>query len=237
MLVYRKSIGIRGGGGLDQMRTSCVTSGLLLCAALAGCESKTVQAAPAPAGEAVIVDQAAPQSAKAAELRQAMRKLWSEHVQWTRSYIVAAVAGSPDADAALARLMRNQEDIGKAIVPFYGQPAGAKLTGLLKQHISIAGEVVAAAKANDKAKLADADKRWHDNAADIATFLSGANPNWPKATLVGMLNQHLAVTTEEATARIQKKWADDVAAFDKVYDQALMMADALSDGIIKQKKL
>jgi hypothetical protein len=49
-----------------------------------------------------------------------------------------------------------------------------------------------------------------------------------------MLNDHLALTTQEAVARLQSKWDDDVMTFDKIYSQALMMADALSDGIIKQ---
>jgi hypothetical protein len=166
--------------------------------------------------------------------RQAMRTLWSDHVIWTRQYIVAAAAGDPSAQAASTRLLKNQEDIGNAVVPYYGAPAGAKLTDLLKQHILIAVDLVGAAKVGDKAKQTDADTRWHANAADIATFLSGANPNWPKQTLLDMLNDHLALTTQEAVARLQSKWDDDVMTFDKIYSQALMMADALSDGIIKQ---
>jgi hypothetical protein len=170
----------------------------------------------------------------APELRTAMRKLWSDHVIWTRQYIVAAALGDPSADAASKRLLKNQEDIGNAIVPYYGAAAGTKLTDLLKQHILIAVDLVAAAKAGDAAKQADADKRWHDNAAEIATFLSGANSNWPRQTLVDMLNNHLSLTTREATARLKKDWDDDVAAFDAIYGQAMMMADALTDGIAKQ---
>ena len=56
-------------------------------------------------------------------VRIALRKLWSDHVIWTRQYIVAAVAGTPDADAAAGRLLKNQEDIGAAFVPYYGQAA------------------------------------------------------------------------------------------------------------------
>jgi hypothetical protein len=44
-----------------------------------------------------------------------MRKLWTDHVVWTREYIVAAVAGTPDAQPAASRLMKNQEDIGAAV--------------------------------------------------------------------------------------------------------------------------
>ena len=167
-------------------------------------------------------------------LGKAMRDLWADHVVWTRNYIIAAASDSPDAQAAANRLLANQDQIGQAIVPYYGQAAGTKLSGLLRDHILIAVDLVAAAKANDQTKLQDADQRWHGNAADIATFLSGANPNWPREAVLSMMNEHLALTTQEATARLNKDWAGDVATFDKIFDQAMMMADALTDGIVKQ---
>lgn len=170
----------------------------------------------------------------APELRTTMRKLWSDHVIWTRQYIVSAALGDPSAQAASQRLLKNQEDIGNAVAQYYGAAAGTKLTDLLKQRILIAVDLVTAAKAGDAAKQADAEKRWHDNAGDIATFLSGANPNWPRQTLLDMLNQHLALTTREAVDRLKQNWTDDVAAFDAIFSQAMVMADALTDGIAKQ---
>src|SRR5438270_13614967 len=87
-----------------------------------------------------------------ASLRAALRRLWADHVAWTRQYIVAALAGAPDAQAAAGRLLANQEDIGHAIVPFYGEEAGAELTTLLKDHILIAVDLVdAAVKGNKRA--------------------------------------------------------------------------------------
>jgi hypothetical protein len=171
---------------------------------------------------------------KAVELKEGMRRLWTDHVVWTRGYIVAAVANDPSASAQSARLLRNQEDIGNAIKPFYGADAGNKLTALLKDHILIAVDLVTAAKAGDNTKVADADRRWHDNARDIATFLSGANPNWSRDALLMMLNEHLTLTTEEAKARIEKRWTDDVNTFDKILSQAIHMADELAAGIVKQ---
>jgi len=173
-------------------------------------------------------------SPASAQLHDAMRKLWSDHVFWTREFIVDAAAGSPELQNTTNRLLQNQNDIGNAIVPYYGASAGSQLTNLLRQHILIAADLVNAAKANDQAKVADADRRWHANADDIATFLSGANPNWPKATVLNMLNQHLALTTQEATAQLQSRWADSQASFDQIYPQILGMADALSDGVVKQ---
>ena len=170
----------------------------------------------------------------AATLHQDMRTLWSDHVIWTREYIVAAVGNQPDQQAAATRLMKNQEDIGAAVATYYGQPAGAKLTELLKAHISIAVDLIKAAKAGDTAKQQQADRLWHRNAEDIADFLSKANPNWPRATLVTMMNTHLSTTTDEVVARLTKNWEQDVRAFDAVYRHILMMSDALSEGIIKQ---
>ncbi len=174
------------------------------------------------------------ESNKELAVRQTMRTLWADHVVWTRQYIVAAVDGTPDAQSSARRLLKNQEDIGNAIVPYYGPEAGRKLTELLKGHILIAVDLLNAAKVNDQPKFKDADARWHQNADDIAAFLSGANPHWPKSALVEMLNAHLALTTQEAVARLTRKWDDDIAAFDKIFEQAMMMADGLSDGIIKQ---
>jgi hypothetical protein len=156
-----------------------------------------------------------------AQLHADMRKLWTDHVVWTRDYIVAAVADHPDATAAADRLMRNQEDMGRAVGKFYGASAGQQLTALLKDHISIAVDLIKAAKAGDKAGQQKADQRWQDNAVQIADFLSKANPNWPRATLVDLMKMHLSTTTNEVVARLNKNWDEDVRAFDAVYDHIL----------------
>lgn len=171
---------------------------------------------------------------KKAELRTALRKLWSDHVIWTRQYIVSALAKLEDAKPALERLLQNQKDLGSAIVPFYGKEAGNKLAELLKDHIVIAGDVVAAAQANDNKKLEDSQAKWHKNADDIATFLSGANNNWPKKALLDMLNMHLMLTTQEAVLRLKKEWKSDIENFDKIFSQALDMADTFAQGIAAQ---
>ena len=167
-------------------------------------------------------------------LRVAMRKLWADHVVWTRDYVVNAVAGSQSADESAQRLLRNQEEIGKAIVPYYGKDAGDKLTTLLKEHISIAVDLVAAAKAGDQRKLQDADQRWTRNANDIAEFLANANPHWPQAQVADLLSLHLELTKNEATARLEKRWADDTRAFDDIFNEIMTLADALAAGIVQQ---
>ena len=157
-------------------------------------------------------------------VRNALRKLWADHVIWTRQYIVAAVAGTPDADAAAGRLLKNQEDIGAAVVPYYGDAGGAGLTGLLKQHIMIAVDLVAAAKSGDQAAFATQDERWTSNIREIAAFLAGANPNWPESAVFDLLALHLKLTEDETVARIKGDWAADVQAFDDIFNEILVVA-------------
>jgi hypothetical protein len=168
-------------------------------------------------------------------LREGMRKLWEDHITWTRMYIVSAVADLPDSDAALNRLLANQVDIGDAIKPFYGNAAGEALTDLLTDHIAIAGEVLAAAKAGDTDAFNDAHDRWYANANDIADFLSSANrASWPRKEMRAMMKDHLDLTLAEAVARLNADWDADVAAYDQIHVQILHMADMLSRGIIAQ---
>jgi hypothetical protein len=175
------------------------------------------------------------ESSKQMALHNAMRKLWEDHIIWTRVFIISAAGDLPDKAAATNRLLQNQVDIGNAIKPYYGDAAGDKLTTLLKEHITTAAEVVSAAKANDSAKLADANKSWYANADQIADFLSGANPkNWPQAEMRSMMREHLDLTTKEAVARLHGDWAGDIAAYDAIHQQILKMADGLSVGIIAQ---
>ncbi len=168
-------------------------------------------------------------------LHDGMRQLWEDHITWTRLAIISLVAGTPDTDATVQRLLQNQTDIGSAIKPFYGDEAGDELTALLKDHIMIAAELVGAAKAGDTAMFNDANARWYSNADEIAAFLNGANPDhWPLEEMKSMMHTHLDLTLAEAVARLHADWEGDVAAYDEIHAQILEMADMLSAGISKQ---
>jgi len=163
-----------------------------------------------------------------------MRKLWEEHITYTRNYIISALADLPDGDAIAKRLLANQDDIGNAIKPYYGEDAGKKLSTLLRDHIMIATEVVKAAKSGNKQQLDAAQKKWSANGKDIAAFLSSANPNWSKTDLEAMLQKHLDLTSGEVVGRLKKDWSADIKSYDEGHAHMLMFADALTDGIAKQ---
>jgi hypothetical protein len=190
------------------------------------------------AGAASAHQPAGVQSAKTVKvvsLHRSMDKLWVDHVVWTREVIAAFAADSPALQPAMTRLLRNQTAIGNAMKPFYGRAAGNRLTTLLRTHIKLAVPVLQAAKAGDKQALKRALDDWYANGDQIAAFLSKANPvSWPLAATRSMMRAHLKLTTDEAAARLAGKWQADVAAYDRVREEILMMSDTLADGIVHQ---
>jgi hypothetical protein len=174
-------------------------------------------------------------TARQLAFHDAMRKLWEDHITWTRLAIVSFVGDLPDLQATEQQLLQNQTDIGNAIKPFYGRKAGDKLGGLLKQHILGAVNLLAAAKAGDQAKVAQASAAWTVNGREIADFLHSANPRqWPRTEMRTMMQEHLDQTLKEAVDHLNGCYAADTRDYEVVHAHILEMADMLSSGIIKQ---
>jgi len=173
-------------------------------------------------------------SKAACDLKMAERKLWIDHVLWTRIFIVSDLASLEDKEPVLERLLKNQDDIGNSIKPYYGKEAGDKLAALLRDHIKLAGQVVDAAKSGKKRALEKYNKLWYENADEIANFLSSVNPKYSNKVLKDMLYRHLQLVTEQAVNRLNKDWKKDIEAFDEGEDHMIKFADIIAEGIIRQ---
>jgi hypothetical protein len=169
------------------------------------------------------------------ELRTNLRVLWEDHAMYTRNVILNIIDDLPGLNEGVARLLKNQDDIGNAIKPVFGDAAGAKLTELLREHIVIAADLLKAAKVNNQDDFKKANEKWYKNADDISAFLSSANPkNWPMKDMQMMMQDHLNLTTQEAVARLKKDYKADIEAYDRTRAELLQMSDMLATGIIKQ---
>lgn len=174
-------------------------------------------------------------TAKQAAFQDAMRKLWEDHITWTRLAIVSFAHDLPDLPATQARLLRNQVDIGNAVKPYYGRAAGNQLTALLKEHIVGAVALLAAAKAGDQNLIEQRTDEWYVNGNEIADFLHEANPrNWSRKAMRRMMKGHLDQTVSEAVNRLSGRYEADVRDYDEIHRHILMMADTLSRGMIEQ---
>jgi hypothetical protein len=168
----------------------------------------------------------------------ASRKLWEDHITWTRCFIVSAgtlPTDLPDRGATTDRLLQNQADLGNVIRTYYGNKAGDDVTALLRQHILLAAQIIDAAKAGDTTTQQEALDAWYANANQIATYLHRLNPqNWSVADLKALLKKHLDLTLAEAVDRLGGQYARDVSDYDAVHAEILQLADAFSSGIIAQ---
>jgi hypothetical protein len=163
-----------------------------------------------------------------------MRKLWEEHIFWTRNVIFCLVDDLPGNVQAVKRQLQNQIDIGNAIKPYYGDAAGDRLTELLYTHVNTTTEIIKAAKTRDTAIINDVNKKWFANADEMVKFLHKLNPDWTMGDLKTMLNEQMKLTADEAGERLKKNYDADVVAFDKVQEGVLKMSDTLAEGIIIQ---
>jgi hypothetical protein len=169
-----------------------------------------------------------------AALRAQMRRLWGDHVIWTRNMIFCLVDNLPGKDQVLERLLQNQDEIGFAFEPYYGSNVCENLSLLLREHIGYTIEVINATKSRNEQDLDQANKHWYLNADKISELLSKQNPHWLLSDLTKMMNWHQNLTIEEANQRINKDYTADVRAFDKVRMEIMTMSDMLANGIIKQ---
>jgi hypothetical protein len=153
-------------------------------------------------------------------LRQDMRAL-TDHVVWTRDYIVAAVADQPDATAPPAPIRTRKTSAPQS-------RATARRRGSSSRRSSRAHH---GRRGRDQGGEVGRQGR----AAEVGYGLAGqcdahcrlpeqANPNWPKPTLEEM-KMHLSTTTARSS-RDQQELGEDARSFDAVYDHIMKMSDA-----------
>ena len=167
-------------------------------------------------------------------LNNQLRMLWEQHVFWTRLAILGIAFDLPDAQLTSERLLRNPGDFALVLKQFYGEAIATEFAGLFTAHLTIAAELVTAAKAGNSAAADDAEKRWYANADQIAAFLSGINPYWSEQEWRKMMYDHLGLTKTEAVEILTGKYADSISTFDKIEQEALLMADMMTRGIVRQ---
>ncbi|MEA5057656.1 MAG: LysM domain-containing protein [Anaerotignum propionicum] len=168
-------------------------------------------------------------------LNNRLRLLWEQHVYWTRMFITSLVFGLPDAEYVANRLLQNPKDFAVVLWEFYEEDDVSTFVELFTDHLNIAAELVKAAKAGDSAAAADAEKRWYANADMIAEFFENINPYWSAREWKKLLYNHLAMTKEVAVNMLNQKYENSIRDFNNIEQEALLMADTMTQGILKQR--
>lgn len=180
-----------------------------------------------------------PNPAKVAALKMALRDLYINHIFWVRSLVTATRLGEKGAVSEADEYgVKNAKAIGQSITPYYGQAAGDKFSTLFLGHYSAVKAYMRAAFANNfrgnAAMKKAAVAQLTQNASAIATFVSSANPNLPKATVYGLLLTHGEQHVMMIDATAKKDWGGEADMWDPMVKQIYTLSDALADGIAKQ---
>jgi hypothetical protein len=173
-------------------------------------------------------------SNRQSQLSNAMRRLWMEHVMWTRSFIISTAANLGDLQFVTKRLLRNPDDFADMLRPLYGNENAMKFKNFFTDHLMIAAELVNAAKAGDKITADAKREKWYQNAEDIANVLSEINSYWNRNIWLTMLSDHLNMTENEAVQILTGQYDASITQYDAIQKEALEMADYMSSGIIRQ---
>jgi len=147
--------------------------------------------------------------------------------------ILSIVFELPDLEFVTNRLLRNPRDFADVLNLFYEEDVVSEFTKLLTQHIIIAAEFVKAAKDGDNAGVADAEKRWYANADELAEFFRRINLFWPAEEWKKMLYDNIDMTKNEAIYMLNQRYEDSINIFDAIEQQALIMADTMTEGLIE----
>src|SRR6185312_238151 len=158
-----------------------------------------------------------------------MRELWGDHIVYTRSFIVSASAGNADTAEVLQRLLRNQDEIGEAIKPYYGDAAGTQLASLLRNHIQLAGKALVAAKGTST-QTSMSDMSMKDSSSTYISNRMGRDTVYGSKTDTAKINSQNPNTTQRTGDTTKAKQPNagtvrqDTTAQANAYGQTSMQA-------------
>jgi hypothetical protein len=171
----------------------------------------------------------------AAGLRVGLNALLSEHVYLAAAATSAALGGrQPEFEAAAAALDANSVDVARTIGSVYGPDAEQAFLPLWRKHIGMVVEYTVGAATGDRARQEKAVNDLVGYTQDFGAFLSGANPNLPKAVVADLVKHHVLTLKAVIDAQAGKDPDRAYTALRAGAGHMQMIADPLAGAIAKQ---
>lgn len=167
------------------------------------------------------------------KLKLHMRKLWTDHAIFTRQFIVDLLDNLPSIDCTVDRLIKNQEQTGNCFRDFFGDIAADNIVSLLKEHITIAADLLKAIKSENTSDATILEDQWTTNAENISSFLGTINQYYSIDELSDIFKTHLILTKYQFIARMDGDYNADILYFDMGLNHLLRISDCLTYGIVE----
>jgi hypothetical protein len=171
----------------------------------------------------------------AAALRTTLNLALREHV-YLASAATNAALGGRDAEfkAAAGALDANSVAISKAIGSVYGADAEKTFLPLWRKHIGMVVDYTVGKATKDQAKQDRAVGDLIGYTQDFGAFLSGANPNLPKAVVADLVKHHVVTLKDVIDAQAAKDPGRAFMAERTGAGHMQMIADPLAEAIVQQ---
>jgi LysM repeat protein len=168
------------------------------------------------------------------ELIKEMRFRLQEHVFWTRAAIISILEDLEDKELIVTRLLQNAKDVSEVFSPYYSEEVVDTIDKLIEEHLTIAANLVTALRRNNAVLFERYNEDLYKNADAIAQTLASINPYYDIEELREMLYQHLDLLIRLMVEQNNKNYVQQIKDFDASHEQIVLMADMLTEGIVKQ---
>ena len=173
--------------------------------------------------------------ARAAEMKQTFRDLWLGHIYWVQHAVLDNAKSSlAERDAVKNEVDANTKQIAGTLTPFYGKDRSQKFLSLLDINIGAVREYSEATVAGDKSKQDAALARLASNANDFGAFFSGINPYLSESTVRGLIAAHGAHHVLQINQYKKKDYAHLDETWKLMREHVYVIADTLSEALVKQ---
>lgn len=172
---------------------------------------------------------------KAADLRVLLNALNREHANLASETLRHVHDKDASTVAAASSLDDNSLALAQSIEDVYGAEAEAKFLEIWRSHITFFVAYSNASRENDANGMKKAEADLANYVDRIADFLSGANPNLPRAAVHQVVSSHVALLKSTVDAHADgdfEKSHDQQRATDQQIGKEV--ADTIAGAIVKQ---
>jgi hypothetical protein len=163
-----------------------------------------------------------------------LRTAWQEQVFWKRLAIQAIIQDSEERDPVISRLMRNYADMAETLGPYFGNENANLYGDLIEEHLQLSADFALAAREDDQMALEGITNRLYENSDEIASFENNTIPRLSLVERRAMWHEYLNLSRNETTELLNGDYINSTDTLDRTLEQASMMADSLTNGIIQQ---
>ncbi|HEY0011157.1 MAG TPA: hypothetical protein VGB97_04615 [Candidatus Paceibacterota bacterium] len=172
---------------------------------------------------------------KAASLRVLLNALNREHANLASETLRHVHDNDPSTAAAAGALDKNSIALAQSVGSVYGPEAEKQFLEIWRSHIGFFVEYSTAARAGDESGMARAEANLAGYVNRISDFLSGANPNLPRAAVHQVVSTHVALLKSTVDAHADGDFTAS-HSHQRATDAQIgtEVADTLAGAIVKQ---